>query len=308
MTSQNSLNLDQDEQALVSVIMNCYNGEKYLREAIDSVSAQTYKNWEIIFWDNQSTDQSAEIYKSYNDPRLKYFYAPAHTLLYEARNYAIEKASGNFFAFLDVDDWWHPEKLEKQIPLFDDPEVGIVCGNYWIFSERKNKRWKLFKKPAPIGWVLNELLNFYFVGLLTLVVRRSALASLDYQCNPQYHMIGDMDLVVRLSIHWKLNCEQDPVGFYRWHGGNESLKHQSRFLSELEGWLREMSENEVIRLCPGLKSLKNIYTYQKALYQLFQSDRKGAYRLSNDLPWGRLKFKLWVGLLLPIFVARRLRT
>jgi len=79
------------QEPLVSVVMNCYNGEKYLREAIESVLTQTCQNWEIIFWDNQSTDRSAEIFKSYADPRLKYFYAPKHTWLYEARNYAIEK-------------------------------------------------------------------------------------------------------------------------------------------------------------------------------------------------------------------------
>jgi len=64
----------QNDQQLVSVIMNCHNGEKYLREAIDSVYAQTYKNWEIIFWDNYSTDNSAKIAKSYNDKLKYYFY------------------------------------------------------------------------------------------------------------------------------------------------------------------------------------------------------------------------------------------
>ena len=64
---------------LVSILMNCYNGEKFLREAIESVLAQTYNNWELIFWDNQSTDRSAEIFKSYFDKRLKYFYALKHT-------------------------------------------------------------------------------------------------------------------------------------------------------------------------------------------------------------------------------------
>lgn len=308
MTSQNSSNLDQNEQAFVSVIINCYNGDKYLREAINSVLAQTYKNWEIIFWDNQSIDQSAEIYKSYNDPRLKYFYAPTHSVLYEARNHAIEEASGRFISFLDVDDWWHPEKLEKQIPLFDDPEVGIVCGNYWIVNERKNKRYEVFKQPVQIGWVLNDLLKFYFVGLLTLVVRRTALSSLAYPCNPQYHMIGDLDLVIRLSIHWKLNYEQDPVGFYRLHDSNASITNSSRFFSELESWLREMSELEPIRSCSGLKSLKNLYTYQKALNQLIKSNRKGAYQLSHDLPLGRLKFRLWIALLLPVIIARKLKT
>ena len=94
MTSQNRSTAPPGKQPLVSVIMNCYDGEKYLTEAIDSVLAQTYQNWEIVFWDNQSTDRSAEIIKSYTDPRVKYFYAPKHTWLYEERNYAIEKASG----------------------------------------------------------------------------------------------------------------------------------------------------------------------------------------------------------------------
>ena len=62
---------------LVSILMNCYNGEKFLREAIESIQSQTYHNWELIFWDNQSTDQSAEIFKSYVDRRLKYFYTEA---------------------------------------------------------------------------------------------------------------------------------------------------------------------------------------------------------------------------------------
>ena len=59
------------DNPLISIIMNCYNGEKYLQEALDSVINQTYKNWELIFWDNQSTDKSANIVHSYNDNRIK---------------------------------------------------------------------------------------------------------------------------------------------------------------------------------------------------------------------------------------------
>ena len=90
-----------NEKPLVSVIINCFNGEKYLKEAIDSVIKQTYQHWELIFWDNQSTDNSVEIFKSYADDRLKYFYAPTHTLLYEARNYATEESLGRFTALLN---------------------------------------------------------------------------------------------------------------------------------------------------------------------------------------------------------------
>ena len=64
---------------LVSVIINCFNGDKYLHKALSSVVSQTYKKWEIIFWDNQSIDKSSEIFKSYKDVRFKYYYAPKHS-------------------------------------------------------------------------------------------------------------------------------------------------------------------------------------------------------------------------------------
>ncbi len=127
-----------DEQSdprspLISVIMNCLNCAKYLKEAIDSVYAQTYTNWEIIFWDNASTDRSAEIARSY-DGRLRYFRGSETVPLGEARNRALEQARGEFIAFLDCDDLWMPQKLEKQLPLFDDPEVGLVFSDSIIFN------------------------------------------------------------------------------------------------------------------------------------------------------------------------------
>ena len=71
-----------NEKSLISIIMNCYNGETYLSESIKSVLSQTYKNWELIFWDNQSKDKSSEIFKSYKDIRLRYFYADQETSSY----------------------------------------------------------------------------------------------------------------------------------------------------------------------------------------------------------------------------------
>lgn len=107
------------EKPLVSVIMNCYNSEKYLKETLESLFAQTYENWELIFWDNRSTDRSAEIVQSYQDPRIRYFYAPKHTSLGEARNLAIEKATGEWTAILDTDDLWHPKKLQASFEALE---------------------------------------------------------------------------------------------------------------------------------------------------------------------------------------------
>ena len=299
MINESPTTAGESQQPLVTIIMNCFNGEKYLREAIGSVFAQTYHNWEIIFWDNQSTDRSAEIFKSYGDSRLKYFYAPKHTLVYEARNNAINKSSGEFFAFLDVDDWWEPTKLEKQIVLFADPEVGLVCGNCWIVSERKKKRWKSYEQPVPTGWVLNDLLKDYFVRLPTLVVRHSALRSLDYACDSSLHIIGDFDLVIRLAIHWKLDYVEETVASYRQHSGNESLKYRDLYVEEMEWWLKEMSGVESVRSCSNWDLVNNNYIYLNAVNQVLLGNKTNVYRLSKELPWSKPKIKLLMSLFFP---------
>ena len=98
--------------------MNCRNGEEYLREAIDSIYTQDYKNWEIIFWDNASTDNSASIAKCY-DKKLRYFKSDNDLTLGAARNLAMAEARGEYLTFLDCDDIWFPEKLKKQTLLLD---------------------------------------------------------------------------------------------------------------------------------------------------------------------------------------------
>ena len=98
----------------VSVIMNCLNAEPYLREAIDSVVAQTYPDWEIIFWDNASRDASGAIAKSYGE-RVRYFRGETTVPLGEARNLAIAEAKGRYLAILDCDDVWLPEKDRKSV-------------------------------------------------------------------------------------------------------------------------------------------------------------------------------------------------
>ena len=91
---------------LVSIILNCYNGEEYLKEALSSVIKQTYKNWELIFLDNRSKDNSKFILQSYKNKKFRYFKAKKHLSLYSARNLAIKKTKGEFISFIDSDDTW----------------------------------------------------------------------------------------------------------------------------------------------------------------------------------------------------------
>ena len=124
---------------LVSVVMNCFNGEKYLKEAMNSLLAQTYKNWELIFYDNCSTDKSKSIIKNYKDKRIYYFRSNKKYNLGLARKKALAKAKGDFISFLDTDDIWKKNKIQKQIKSFDDTKIGFSISNSIFFNKSKNK-------------------------------------------------------------------------------------------------------------------------------------------------------------------------
>ena len=133
------------KKPLVSIIINCLNGSKYLDKAIKSALDQTYKNWEIIFFDNNSTDQSHSILKKYSEKRIKYFKSKITHTLYKARNLAIKKSKGDLIAFLDVDDWWTKDKLTKQVNFFlKNKAVEVIYSNVYLFDDKKKK--KIFYK------------------------------------------------------------------------------------------------------------------------------------------------------------------
>ena len=127
--------------------MNAYNSEKYMKEAITSVLNQSYVNWELIFWDNMSNDSSYKILKNYSDNRIKYFKSKTFTSLYVARNLALEKASGDFISFLDTDDWWVNDKVQKQIKLFsNNKNLNVVYTNFYVFKQKRKKKKNYFKQ------------------------------------------------------------------------------------------------------------------------------------------------------------------
>ena len=126
------------KKPLVSVIMNCRNGEKFLYKSVKSVLKQTYKNLELIFWDNISTDNSKKIIKKFKDKRIRYFCSKKPIKLYQARNCAIKKAKGKYVTFIDVDDWWVTNKTSKQVELLEkNNSADLAYSKCWIFYQDK---------------------------------------------------------------------------------------------------------------------------------------------------------------------------
>ena len=214
--------------ARVSVIMNCYNGSKHLREAIDSVFSQTCDDWEIICWDDASTDATGEIAQSYGG-KLLYFRGEKASSLGQARNRALEKAAGEFIAFLDQDDIWLPEKLEKQILIMSgEPEVTLVYTNYWKLQPGGRKRTGL-KGTQPSGDVFERFLFHYPVALSTALVRRNAAQALDAFFDEALNLSEEFDLFMRMLYQSEAAYLEEPLAVYRIHAGMSSVKLMDRY-------------------------------------------------------------------------------
>lgn len=225
----------------VSIIMNCLNGEKYLREAIDSIYVQTYNDWEIIFWDNASTDNSAEIANSY-DSRLRYFRGEKTVPLYSARNLALKQAKGRYIAFLDTDDIWLPQKLEWQLPLIkDNDKVGLVCSNIEILEVNGRIRNGNICRWQPNVSMFRQLLRHYTIHILTAIISRASLDASGGQFDESLKLCGDTDLFLRIAHDWDIKYLHLATARYREHGENLFLKCADDFPVELEYIINKLS-------------------------------------------------------------------
>tara|TARA_Y100000991_G_scaffold214904_1_gene203782 strand:- start:875 stop:1792 length:918 start_codon:yes stop_codon:yes gene_type:complete len=245
--------------SLVSVIMNCHNSEKYLEDAINSVINQTYQNWELIFWDNCSSDKSSQIVNSFKDKRIKYYLAKQFSSLGAARNLAISKSKGEYIAFLDCDDLWFPKKIESQLPFFKDKEVGIVISNTIFFG--KNIKDKILYKenyPPPQGFVFRKLIEAYYISLETVMLSKKHLSRLDHLFDVRFEVIEEFDLLVRLSYFSKLSYVNKILGKWRIHKESLSFKKNLLFPAETRIFIDK------------LKDIYSMEKYRKTIDKLMQ--------------------------------------
>ena len=207
---------------LVSIIMNVRNGASTLREALDGVMAQTFSDWELIVWDDCSTDDSARIVAEYKDPRVRYFLSPEETLLGKARDNAIRQARGEWLAFLDQDDLWTSTKLEKQMALADK-SAGIIYGRavlVWPDGRKRDYDEAHEFVSLPEGDIFGELFrSACFIAMSSAVLRRSAVE--EAGGIPEWvEMAPDYYLYVAIARRYPARAVQEAVCWYRMHDSN----------------------------------------------------------------------------------------
>jgi glycosyltransferase involved in cell wall biosynthesis len=204
------------ESALVSVIITNYNYAAYVGFAITSAIRQTYPNIEILIVDDGSTDNSRQILSTWaqRDSRIRVFYQK-NSGQAAATNRGIMEARGEFVAFLDADDVWYSEKLGRQIPLFADPEVGVVYSaarlidldgvDYGVRPTRRISKAKSF---------LHEIILENFIPFTSAIVRKECFLKAGL-LNSQYRVCTDYDLWLRMAKFYKFDCVEECLIGYR---------------------------------------------------------------------------------------------
>ncbi|WP_437130560.1 glycosyltransferase family 2 protein [Peptostreptococcus russellii] len=163
------------KEALVSIITPVYNAEKFIRETIESVQNQTYTNWEMLLINDCSTDSSAEIIKekAAEDSRIKYIELDKNSGAAITRNTGISKAQGRYIAFLDSDDIWKSDKLDKQLALIKEKDIGFCFTSYRYVMQDGVPTNKVARAPEKIDY--NGLLKNTIIGCSTVLIDREVM-------------------------------------------------------------------------------------------------------------------------------------
>lgn len=271
------MNNTDSHNPLVSIIMNCRNAEEYLREALDSIYAQSYTNWEIIFWDNASTDGSAAVAKSY-DSKLRYFKSDQGLTLGMARNLAMAEAKGRYLAFLDCDDKWLAQKLGKQVSVLESRnDIDFVYGNYFRVIMPKTDRLILgLRGRQPEGDVFGRFLYNYPVNLQTVMLRMDVINRLESKFDDNFEVSEEFDFFMRILFKTKALYIDEPLAIYRLHQNMSSQKLLHKYPVEM-GYildkLKKMDDSVKQKYAPQIKyyEAKLGYWYAKVEMERYNS-------------------------------------
>lgn len=155
---------------LVSIITPSYNSEQFILHAINSVINQSYINWEMIIVDDSSEDNSKDVISSVaeSESRIRTFFLDSNVGPAEARNLALRNAKGKYIAFLDSDDFWHPQKLYKQILFMQRNDIAFSYTSYQLVSEDGLNKKKIIRALSKISYF--DYLKNTIIGCLTVII------------------------------------------------------------------------------------------------------------------------------------------
>ncbi len=197
----------------VDIIINCFNGEKYLSEALKSVQKQDFPHWRIIFIDNCSTDDSAKIAKSFKG-NLKYFKTEKKVSLGAARKIAVDMCNSEFISFIDCDDTWMPYKLSDQINTMKNKNIVLTYSGINNVDQNK-KLISQFKPLKAEGNLLKKKLISFDINLVTALLRREFLIKNNLNFLPTMEASEEYNLFMRITALGQIHSSDKIHANYR---------------------------------------------------------------------------------------------
>ncbi len=247
------------EPLVVSVVVATYNMARYLRAAVESVLDQTYPHLEVHVVDDGSTDDPRSVLAAVlsRDSRLRLHVIPQSGQA-KAKNVGIRAATGEFVGFLDADDLWVPDKLERQLPLFDRPQVGVVYSNHLNIDGEGRALPTSWAEPRT-GWVTNELFIENFVTGMTAIVRRECFDRVGL-FDESMAMGIDYDLWLRISVAYEFAHLDYQTYLYRSWEGQMSRKFGTRLASAISIMQRFLAQHPGV-VPPGVENEAWAHTF-----------------------------------------------
>ena len=219
----------------IDILMATYNGEKYLREQIESILNQTYKNIRLIISDDCSTDQTREIIKQYEkkDSRIKVYLQEQNLGYLKNFNFLLTKVENNIYMLSDQDDIWLPQKVEKTYKFLKQNNSDLVFTDLLVVDEKGNEVNKSFDKLMNLTKKIKKTVGTYKLAYLynsvtgcTIMSKKEQLNKiLDIPTNSK-HVFHDHWIALSVSINGKVSYLEEPLIKYRQHGDNQvGAKH-----------------------------------------------------------------------------------
>lgn len=302
-----------NEQPLVSVIMPTYNHGKFIGKAIDSVLNQTYSNIELIVIDNFSEDDTENIAASYTDNRIIYLKFKNNGIIAASRNHGIKHSHGEYIAFLDSDDLWHKQKLEKQLPHFRMPEIIGVASNAILDGEVPYYR-KINSQESKRGYVdykYRDILIHNRIATSSLIVRKETLVRSGlFDEKKAFSFIEDWELWLRMARYGLFRVLETPLFTYfvsRKRGYQSCIISKNRLIIlEKQVDLGYVGYDDIVE--------SKVYSYfaiARALWPFDQQQSREYYfkalEISSNITT-KIKIKAWLGVLLTFLPSSLLPT
>lgn len=215
-------------QPLISVVIATYNMGQYIDQAVDSILKQTWERLEVVIVDDGSTDNTPAVMERYKGDARVIYIQNQNQGQPKAKNCGIKNTRGEFIAFCDADDFWEPNKLEVQMPLFNNPKVGIVYSEVSNIDENNNRYTKSANEKRHTGKVTNQLLVENFVPFGTSVIRRECIER-NGIFDEDFRMGIDWDLWLRYSLDWEFAYTPERTYIYRVWSGQMSTNYRGRY-------------------------------------------------------------------------------